>query len=165
MPLDSRTTRALSVVLNEATTAQMTENTRLTQELNQMRNQLASMRRNLNDQWLLDVLHLIDCHNNRGCDGLDVMDDFLEEIVGLDRLDSIHEMSQEEKQRIIPTLCEMGFHVLKWKEEHVCSMTVNWRHINPARIAEWVARSSGVEPCYAYHPATGPLDPRFGQRS
>jgi polyhydroxyalkanoate synthesis regulator phasin len=155
MPLDSRTTRALSVVLNEATTAQMTENTRL-------KNEVASMRRNLNDRWLLDVLHLIDQHNDGGFDGVEVHDANLDDVVSYDRLVSIGEMSQEEKQRILPTLCEMGFDVLRWREEDFWS--IDWK-TTPAKVADWVARSSGVEPCYAYHPATGPLDPRFGQRS
>jgi hypothetical protein len=89
---------------------------------------------------------------------------FLVEMTGEARMEEINGMSLGEKQRIIPTLCSLGFHVLAWEDENeddFCAMTVEW--VTAANNAEMYASGNAFpnHNTYSYHPPTGPLAPHF----
>ena len=54
----------------------------------------------LRNQWLRDVLDLIDQHYHDGCGGVDVQDYFLADVVSADRMLEIEEIGLNERQDI-----------------------------------------------------------------
>ena len=84
----------------------------------------------LRNQWLRDVLDLIDQHYHDGCGGVDVQDYFLADVVSADRMLEIEEIGLNERQDIIPVLNKLGFAVIAWhancfQDDCVC-MAVYW---------------------------------------
>jgi hypothetical protein len=147
----------------------MEENTGLREEVNSLKKQLAAMqpamRNNLNDRWLGDVLRLIDHHNDDVCGGVDVCEEHLAEITGEVRMEEINRMSLGEKQRIVPTLCSLGFHIITWEDEGEdddCPMTVDWC-LTANETAKFFSGKAFRGGPRSYHSPTGPLDPRFSR--
>ena len=88
-------------------------------ENERLRNDLAMANANLGNRYLRSVLNLIDKRREMGYGRVNVIDDFLvldDEAVEYDEmLNGLLSMPIEEKLRIIPALCKLGYFVLEEK--------------------------------------------------
>ena len=120
----------------------------------------------LRNQWLRDVLDLIDQHYHDGCGGVDVQDYLIADVVSADRMLEIEEIGLNERQDIIPVLNKLGFAVIAWhangfQDDCVC-MTVHWsfsRRLHGSfedQIIKDTKRYADKKWNATYFPPTGP---------
>ena len=101
-------------------------------ENERLRNDLAMANANLGNRYLRSVLNLIDKHCEMGYGRVNVIDDLLvldDEAVEYDEmLNGLLSMPIEEKLRIIPALCKLGYFVLEDGSVHsqTCPFSVNF---------------------------------------
>ena len=100
-------------------------------ENERLRNDLAMANANLGNRYLRSVLNLIDKHREMGYGQVEVIDRLLlldDDAVEYDEmLNGLVSMPIEEKLRIIPALCKLGYFVLEEKPaSQTCPFSVNF---------------------------------------
>ena len=101
-------------------------------ENERLRNDLAMANANLGNRYLRSVLNLIDKRREMGYGRVNVIDDLLvldDEAVEYDEmLNGLAAMPIEQKLRIIPALCKLGYFVLEDGSVHsqTCPFSVNF---------------------------------------
>ena len=120
--------QALRITLDHETTSIVRQ---LQADNERLRNELATAKANLGNRYLRSVLNLIDKHREMCFSQVDVFDRLLvlaDDAVEYDEmLNGLVSMPIEEKLRIIPALCKLGYFVLEdYPASQTCPFSVNF---------------------------------------